>query len=202
MLWLSLSSTWRTFEFPAALNASAISSCCQAGKRMSLATPITKIGGRRRTVSPWIRSSGGPDPVDRGESARSSDVSGCSFFGVFGCVRLHVWVSGFGVVLDLSSFSLSARRPAAARWFCRPRSKRSMALLTYKRLFGSYVRQNFSPSWSRYVSIRKSGHRAGGLLGSALLRPNHCSHSGPERYVTVAISRASFMPAWGDTHPK
>jgi len=25
------------------------------------------------------------------------------------------------------------------------------------------------------------------------------SHSGPERYVIVAISRASFIPAWGGT---
>lgn len=78
----------------------------------------------------------------------------------------------------------------------------------------SYFRQKDSPWWSRYVSIRKSGQRAGGRDGlgfeltdeldddaeedenedrsdSGVARsclPKRRSHSGPERYVIVAIS--------------
>ena len=75
----------------------------------------------------------------------------------------------------------------------------------------SYLRQNCSPWWSRYVSMRKSGQSAGarGSDGSAVsstsgrcglsCRPKRMSHSGPERYVMVAISMFSEAQCqqWG-----
>jgi hypothetical protein len=44
--------------------------------------------------------------------------------------------------------------------------------------------------------MRKSGLSLGtsSSFSDSILRPNLVSHSGPERYVMVAICRASFMP--------
>lgn len=66
-----------TLRFPLKRRDSAISRCCHAGKRMSLATPMTSVGISRRGDRPRIKSLGGREDAgfagDEGESDSPSN---------------------------------------------------------------------------------------------------------------------------------
>ena len=57
----SPNSTCVTLLLPPLFRVSAISLCCHAGNRISLATPIISAGWFRSTLKPAIKSCGGPD---------------------------------------------------------------------------------------------------------------------------------------------
>lgn len=76
----SPNSTCLTNRLPAARNVSAISLCCQAGNKISLATPMTKVGWSRIGARPATRSSGGRLDIDATGSENDCEAAfeGCS----------------------------------------------------------------------------------------------------------------------------
>src|ERR1700761_572265 len=79
-----------TCSLPARLNVSAISRCCHAGKRISLATPRTRVGIFAIGTIPSMRSWDGALGSEIEFSDKTDSLaSSTSLYGVLGNVRLH-----------------------------------------------------------------------------------------------------------------